>query len=227
MLCRCVLSCTPHPAATQRCTPHFPHRAAGLIAGTDPSAIVEHGQFCREPEQCQVGWAGWSPSMPVHVHSSARAGSSLHADASWSSIIVAECVWSAHSTHAHTAPTCSRFRSMLAAGWRWLGMPRTWPHPCWAWAAAWRLRTRASWAGPLVRRCERTQLMDRRWVAQVQQMHLCQTSLVSALMHAQLCPNCCRIPAVQASTASRQMRCRPTRRCVCRRPERCRQPRCR
>ncbi|PRW33218.1 putative plastid-lipid-associated chloroplastic isoform X2 [Chlorella sorokiniana] len=31
----------------------YPDVVVDLIAGTDPSAIVEHGQFCREPELCQ------------------------------------------------------------------------------------------------------------------------------------------------------------------------------
>lgn len=48
--------CTPSLMGC--CTLHSPGCAADLVAGTDPSAIVEHGQFCREPEQCKVGWAG-------------------------------------------------------------------------------------------------------------------------------------------------------------------------
>lgn len=45
-----------------------PWGPADLIAGTDPSAIVEHGQFCREPEQCQVGsfsFAQAATALPI------------------------------------------------------------------------------------------------------------------------------------------------------------------
>lgn len=37
------------------CFDAFPDAVKQLIAGTDPAAITEHGQFARDAEQCQVG----------------------------------------------------------------------------------------------------------------------------------------------------------------------------
>ncbi len=67
-------ACSAQPASqpTQRC----PRCAADLITGTDPSALVEHGQFCREPEQCQVGRAG---ANACAAHSLASKGKCLPA----------------------------------------------------------------------------------------------------------------------------------------------------
>jgi hypothetical protein len=43
----------------------LPQAAADLIATTDPAAVSEHGQFCREPQQCQASGCAAPLCMPA------------------------------------------------------------------------------------------------------------------------------------------------------------------
>lgn len=211
-----VTAALPCPAlrALPLTTPALPP-PTDLISGTDPSALVEHGQFCREPAQSQVrGNQGGSSLHTLSPAASPRPRAAF---------LKTDSLLSAFSS----SPTCLpgvRSRPGGAAGRR---RPPGHPaaghglHP--GAGGCLRAGPRHWWAGGGRGWCCGWSL-GLGWVCSGAQRLRCPGAARPA--HPQLPPPPLP-PHVQASTAPRPRRCRPTRRCACRQPARCRRRRCR